>query len=320
MRRCLPATLTATIIGLALCCSRVAEAQFAKSAAIYAVNLDGTGLECLIEREKWFFSSPSYSHDMRSIICMGWQGNSLTSSIAWARADVFIFDMGSAQLTSVAAGRSPSWSPRNGLLALYDSQRGLVVSGPRGGAEVMALGRGSPAWHPHKNILATHRFGDDIELIDLESGERSSMLTSGMWIPYGGFSWSPDGKEICFVGRKARLSRSMQLAVVDTRGESKGIRTLITDNSLAGSVAWSPDGQWIACSRRADARVSSQLQLVAADGDGRTQRIEQPVDRDNVNPSWSPDGKRLLFASFAHGSAVDRIELQENDSFVLPSH
>lgn len=105
-------------------------------------------------------------------------------------------------------------------------------------------------------------------------------------------SWSPDGRALAFVAVTAdgrcRLWRA--------RWPEAQLRVLADCRALATpSVAWSPDGRWIAFSAEADG--AGGLFLVHPDGQGlRRLTTAPPAAPADHQPTWSPDGQRLVFA------------------------
>jgi dipeptidyl aminopeptidase/acylaminoacyl peptidase len=66
---------------------------------------------------------------------------------------------------------------------------------------------------------------------------------------------------------------------------------------------WSPDGRWIVYMVTEDdgeRYLSSELVAVRSDGSARVQLTDTP-DRQEMNPSWSPDGTRLAFDDILDG-------------------
>jgi hypothetical protein len=112
----------------------------------------------------------------------------------------------------------------------------------------------------------------------------------------GGMSWSPDGKQLALV--LVSLGRSSPYAGLDVvtleTGKlthlSSGRRCRGTGFALPGGVDWSPDNRWIAVTCG-----SSKILLVHPSGAG--QHVVSTGVANVRSPSWSPDGRRLVFSA-----------------------
>ncbi|UUZ48754.1 hypothetical protein LP420_39845 [Massilia sp. B-10] len=94
-------------------------------------------------------------------------------------------------------------------------------------------------------------------------------------------SWSPDDQQLLVNGRDEQDQTGLFL--VDRNGG--GHRLLTAGWNFDGGVSWTPDGQHVAVVR--DSRVE-----VLRTSDGETVFSEY---RYSSSPSWSADGKRLLY-------------------------
>jgi Tol biopolymer transport system component len=102
-------------------------------------------------------------------------------------------------------------------------------------------------------------------------------------------AFSPDGSRIAFHANGQRES----LCVMGATGE--GVRRLAT---VGGSPAWSPDGKEILVADESITDPSSRFshsRIWRVDATTGHRRLL--VERDGVQPSWSPSGKRIAFWS-----------------------
>jgi TolB protein len=98
-------------------------------------------------------------------------------------------------------------------------------------------------------------------------------------------SVSPNGRRLVFV---SSLGGSADIYVASRNGS--GQKRLTTSPLPDWDPAWSPAGTRIAWVRVRDGR--GELWVMAADGSGQRWIV---AAKDAQNPSWSPDGKRLVF-------------------------
>lgn len=114
------------------------------------------------------------------------------------------------------------------------------------------------------------------------------------WIaPY---DWSPDGKWIAVqFARKDGLS---QTGLASTQDGS--LRVLRSVNSRPVKMFFSPDGKYLGVDLSAGNTNDRDVFVLAVDGSGETKAVVNPGQ--DIMMGWSPDGKRLLFASDRTGS------------------
>jgi Tol biopolymer transport system component len=100
--------------------------------------------------------------------------------------------------------------------------------------------------------------------------------------------WSPDGRQIAFVGRDAS---GEDIYVGRATG---GGRKQMTRDGGAFYPSWAPNGKQIAFIDSGEAGWELRVLSVS---DGSTRLLASNVEA-NVKPAWSPDGKRILFVKY----------------------
>ncbi len=195
-----------------------------------------------------------------------------------------MFGLGAAGFGPAAgadAQPGPAKHPlRNGPLTIIDG--GIVAVGRRGvGRTLFSCG---------------HHFTGPGQCADIES-----------------LAWAPDGRHIAFGGVSIGAPPEDDgLYVADTKtGKARIVRPFRRPETDWLDLAWSPDGSTIAFV------VRSVIYLVRADGSGYRELHTGTEGYDRA-PSWSPDGRRIAYATGGPGFAVVfRVDLDGSHRRIL---
>jgi Tol biopolymer transport system component len=182
-----------------------------------------------------------------------------------------------------------------------------------------------PAWSPDgRRIAATRCTGRCMRFtiwsVDLRRGQLRR-LTDGPsdWRP----AWSPDGSTIAFIRGYPPAVWLVDSAGGDPYQVTTPPRHPSTgDDEEDNAPAWSPDGRWIAFTREHQThegagggpRQRIDIYLVQPDGTGLRQLTR--LEGVNLTPDWSPDGKRIVFAS-SRAHVRDRTREDFTDIWVM---
>ena len=127
----------------------------------------------------------------------------------------------------------------------------------------------------------------------------------------GNPSWSPDGKRIVFTSNRDEHFMNgiptTEIYVMDADGRNQ--QNLTNNPSHDGSPSWSPDGKRIAFDSNREGRFNWEIYVIAADGRNLQRITNNPDDDgwpDDRYPSWSPDGKRIVFSARREGHVENK--------------
>lgn len=154
---------------------------------------------------------------------------------------------------------------------------------------------GQVAWAPDSRriVFASDREGRfELYVHDFSTG-RETRVTTGEGDAVSP-SWSPDGKRVAYV-RGGRELRVLDPVTGRDRVVAQGSfdrPPFLSDRTLA----WSPDGRWIAYALQSGGKQFTNLFVVGADG-GESRQVSWLSNVFNGSVSWSPDGTYLLMST-----------------------
>jgi Tol biopolymer transport system component len=186
-----------------------------------------------------------------------------------------------------------------GMLAYIHGGDLWVMELPDGEAkQLTTYGRNrAPRWSPSGRWLAYRKDGQLWMM--RSSGADAKALNGG--VPVNAFAWSPRSDALAYTTHKGSLRVASaeewhERELVEGIGEGSGVL----------SVAWSPDGEWLAYALRDQPEKYAGLWRIRADGSGATEllggtvvfgEITQGPNPGAIVAAWSPDGERILYWS-----------------------
>ena len=224
------------------------------------------------------------------------------------------------------------------LMVDVDAQAQIVFSSKRdGNAEIYVMdadggnqqrltnnpdGDWEPSWSPDgkRIVFRSNRDGHvhfihglptyEIYVMDADGGNQQRLTNNPN--DDRSPSWSPHGKRIVFVSDRDRFKNddlviTYEIYVMDADGGNP--QNLTNDLNDDYSPSWSPDGKRIVFSSRRDGHFIGEVgiteEIYVMDADGKNQQRLTENRKNDWTPSWSPDGKRIAFASDRKGDFVN---------------
>ena len=247
-------------------------------------------------------SCPAFSWDGRILAFSRWA--------LWTNSDLYLLALSqdykpAAEPRRLTFGNwraaSPAWTTDGSSLVFSASSGGdsslwsVAASGASQPQRLAAIGENGayPAISRRGNRLAYAQAMSDVNIWRLEVPTAGGSAkppqefigsTRNDELP----QFSPDGKKIAFVSER---SGSMEVWVCDADGSNAVQVTHLGGPNIGNPPRWSPDSRRLAFS--ANIEGPSEVYVVNASG-GSPQRLTSPPTY-SANPSWSSDGRWILF-------------------------
>jgi Tol biopolymer transport system component len=198
---------------------------------------------------------------------------------------------------------APNWTP-DGKKLLFNESGSLYLI-PVEGGNPEKLNTGSVNRNNNDHMISfdgkmlgisSHRpnlpgYGSTVYILPLAGGEPTLITDSTPSYLHG---WSPDGKELLFVGMR-QGSNKFNLYKVSLKDRKETALTKIKSGHVDGPE-YSPDGKWIYYN--ANTSGTMQIWRMKPDGSGAEQVTFDIFN--NWFPHISPDGKWMVFISFPY--------------------
>jgi Tol biopolymer transport system component len=275
--------------------------------SIYIIHPDGTGLRRLTEAG-FADGSPKWSPDSKRVVFY-----ELPTAHTFA-ARVYAQGMVTSQIISVdiISGARKTETSGSGLKVApqylsADRIAYLIKAGSNAG---LAFTQGEPG---SKGMLRNPAWSSDgkqvvYQRVDFTARPQNQEL----------YSWEPD-MEMQYTDVFPRFSRDGRLAISDIRNlattatasisvmnaDGTDRKIIFQDRSGAAMVpTWSPDGQWVAFGFGgffgARETEPAKVMMVRADGSGQARDLTKGLPNSGF-PTWSPDGKRIVYRVWGNG-------------------
>lgn len=107
--------------------------------------------------------------------------------------------------------------------------------------------------------------------------------------------WSPTGRDIAYTIAKPNSPINFEVARMTAAGTGHRRLTTTATRQASSQPSWRPDGKGILFRRSGPGRLIGSIWQMGLRGENPAVRFQPPANP--LYPSWSPDMKRVLFAS-----------------------
>ena len=269
---------------------------------LYVIRPDGSGIRRLTHNGKSFAGSPSWSPDGNQIVFYEASFEAVIDLSDGRRlratTQIATIDVNTGERHTISQGPGEKWSPR----WASRGRIGYFSGGPQGGLEFTkgaAGARGefeSPDWSADGRRMVFHR---DVETTWPPVREWHSKDPRFRLVRAGIFpSYSPTGASLVSNSETAALLHNRILRMKE---DGSGRSTLFQDEKKSAvAPAWSPRGDRIVFGLGGAfsgfmglGRLVSNLAIIRANGDDF--RLLTEGEGNDGFPSWSPDGRRVVY-------------------------
>lgn len=276
------------------------------SLPLFVINADGTDLHQILALPEFTCAgSPDWSRDGRQI---AFDATRTIFGEDWNSSHIFVVNADGSSPKDMGPGAMPSWSHDNKQLSYvqYEPERGVSIMNADGSGRQLIDSNGwGSQWSPLRNEIAyavSEGGRPNICIYDVGSKQRRTLLEKGYRQIYEGFTWSPDGKWICFKGDL--IDGGSELAAVSVAGEKQGFKVILPKSAqpesgnVSKTMAWGGTGNQILVTMQT--KTDRMLQMYILDFAGvEPPRLFSgfPKDWMSDDMAWSPDGKKVIFSA-----------------------
>lgn len=256
------------------------------------------------------------SHVKGGVIAFGLRDSQGQLQIVVAKPD----GSGQRQLTSEGQNGLADWSP-DGKQLTFMAIRATgafigTMNADGSNQQLFAAGGISPDWSPDGRLIAFSRNGQIWTVSADGNGEKQVTSSATLKVRP---SWSPDGKQMAFIlvgNPNSPMDPQPQIGIMNSDGTTERILTVAERTNVctevdggtrvletahdANAPSWSPVDDRIVFWSGIENQYG-QVWTIRADGTASTQLTHETHHRNNDDPSWSPDGTKVLFSTARSG-------------------
>ncbi|MCB0167810.1 MAG: serine/threonine-protein kinase [Anaerolineae bacterium] len=197
--------------------------------------------------------------------------------------------------TSNEDDQYPAWSPTGDQLAF--ARRGIfesallqnmtiwVIAADGSNLRQLTTQSSQPAWSPDGSQLAIAASGDNLAVVNVETGQGRQLTPNEGYHP----DWSPDGSQLAF-------DDQTDLYLINSDGN--GLFQVTSSVGDEIQPVWSPDGAKLAFVANGDR--NNEIYVIDLNTRQATRLTNNGAD--DTEPAWSPDGSQIAFASNRSGN------------------
>ena len=280
--------------------------EMLQSTGIYVVHPDGTGLR-RITRAGGVAGSPSWSADGKRILFYETdEVGAFLAKSARSRTEIVSIDMATGERVQYTASNETKLSPKwlsggrigYAVRSTAPDTEGLKIWYPNRKIDTIVKGRvRNPSWSADGTQVVYERVlqpASTEHLVPTASRDPEFDLVLSEPFP----SFSPDGARLLYSEYGATGTSAGDTTVKIMRADGGDMKTLYRrDGFTSYDSVWSPAGDLIAFCLgryfRTPGTPGGQIVLINPDGTGLRVLADDGVN--NGFPSWSPDGKRIVY-------------------------
>lgn len=195
---------------------------------------------------------------------------------------------------------------KNGIIAFTSTQDGgarhIFVASAHGVVDLTgarsSANETQPEFSPDGHELVLTRYDPthlpNTEIFVMTAAGRNRIALTDTPTGNSDPTWSPDGRRIAFVS-----ARDGEPDIFTMNSDGTDVRRITHDSASESELAWSPKGDRIAFVRVPGGGGDREIYTIHPSGTGLTDISNDPASYD-VDPAWSPNGAKLVYAAGGH--------------------